>query len=336
MRTVFFSIGLCVSSFFYSCNSKDASTNYIEISGYAQGTTYRVVAHNPENKNLQKSIDSILITFDSVFNNYTPLSIISRINTNDSDVILNSQFRYFFEKSQYFYEITEGAFDITIAPLANAWKFGFHNDSIIPDQEKIDSLLQFIGMEKIQIQNNKIHKQKPQIQIIGNAIAQGYSTDIISEFLLSQNIQDFLVDVGGEMRVQGNNPNGVAWNIGINTPQEHSAHNEYNILIALKNKAIATSGNYRKFYIKDGKKYSHTIHPKTGFPVNNNLLSASIITDICIDADALATACMVMGLEKSIEIINANPQFQAIFMYEEKDSLHTYISPELEQYIVLK
>ncbi|MCK9561632.1 MAG: FAD:protein FMN transferase [Bacteroidales bacterium] len=336
MRFVYFTIILYISCFFYSCNIFNRTPSFIEVSGFIQGTTYRVVAEHKDNVNLQKSIDSIFASFDSVFNNYVPYSLISRVNNNDSTVVIHDDFLYLLEKSRYFYEITDGAFDITMAPLANAWGFGYKNDTVLPDKQTIDSLLQFVGMEKIRIENNKIYKQKPHVAIIGNAIAKGYSTDVIAEFLLSHAITNFLVDVGGEMRVYGNNPQGKMWNVGINTPLEGTAYDEYSVIVSLENKSIATSGNYRKFYMKDGEKYAHTIHPKTGYPVSHNLLSASIITDKCIDADALATACMVVGLEKAIEIIDAHPQFQAVFYYYQQDSLYTYISKDLEQYIVHK
>ncbi|MFW5851693.1 MAG: FAD:protein FMN transferase, partial [Bacteroidota bacterium] len=212
-------------------------------------------------------------------------------------------------------------------------RFGYANDSIMPSKDSITQIMKYVGMNLITFDSTHILKKDKRTQIISNAIAQGYTCDIIAEYFTSLGIKDFLIDVGGEMRVQGVNPRNKLWQIGIQTPQEGASSTDFMLIVSLNNKSIATSGNYRKYYIKNGKKYSHTINPKTGFPVMHNLLSASIVTEECIDADALATSCMVMGFKKSKEFLNSHPKYQGILIFEESDSLHTYITPGLLEQI---
>lgn len=314
-----------------SCSPKKTNnTEFIEISGYIKGTYYRVVAQNQDNIDLESKITQSFKEFDSIFNNYNPQSTISKINRNEPATMCNSFF-YFMQKSELFHILTEGAFDITVAPLANAWKFGFDNDTTPPSTQKIQELLAITGMDKIRYDDQGVYKQSPNIQIIGNAIAKGYSVDVIAELLLHNNISNFMVDIGGEIRVHGVNSKGTDWVIGINTPYEDSKYTDYSVSVSLHNMSIATSGNYRKFYVENEQRISHTIDPRTGYPTNNTLLSASVITDLCIDADALATACMVMGIEKSIAFFETYTQYNAILMYEHNDSLQVYITPGIAE-----
>jgi len=298
------------------------------ISGDTQGTYYRIVCTEALGVS-KNSIDSLLHEFDLEFSNYIPNSVISRVNNNEENLTLSNSFIYFFNKSKEFYMKTGGAFDITVAPLVNAWKFGFKNSEHIPSDSKVKELKKLVGTNTLSISNGYFYKLNPKTQIISNAIAQGYSVDIVSDFLEKHGIQNYLIDIGGEMNAKGVNAQGKLWTIGINTPKDGVEYADYMLTVQLNDKALATSGNYRKFYIENGKKYSHTIDPKTGYPVRHSLLSATIITDLCIDADALATACMVMGLERSKMFLNANPKFKGIFIYEENDSLQVWKSKGL-------
>ncbi len=316
------------SVFLFACNSanKNQSNNYVEVIGKTQGTHYRIV-HNSSNV-LKSDIDSLFSDFDEKFNNYIPNSIISRYNTNDSSLTeFPEQFKVFMDKSFEIYSLTNGAFDISCAPLVNAWKFGFKNDSLLPDSAKVDSIMNFIGMDKI-ANNSTYSKQDNRIQIISNAIAQGYSVDLVANLLESKGATSYLIDVGGELRTKGQNSKGKTWVIGINVPKENSAATDFAETIAVENKSVATSGNYRKFYTANGKKYSHTIDPITGYPVRHSLLSATIITSDCIYADALATACMVIGLDSAKALINSKPNCEALFIYSQGDSLLTWKSFE--------
>jgi thiamine biosynthesis lipoprotein len=315
--------------FVISCGNVSSSNEYITIQGTAQGTYYRIVLQtNNQTKRISNQIDSVLLCFDSLFNNYVSFSQISRINNNDSTVIVHPQFKYFWDKSLYIWNITNGAFDISIAPLVNAWKFGFKNDSLIPDSKKVAELLTLKGMNKMKIHNNRFFKENPRMQIISNAIAQGYSVDIVCRFLDSLQVHNYLVDIGGEMKAKGVNAKGGIWNIGITKPIQNvdslPVEQSYELSYRLANKALATSGNYRKFYVKDGVTYSHTINPETGYPIRHELLSATVIADECIDADAIATACMVMGLEKSKQFFSKYSQYRCILLYSLHDSIAVF------------
>lgn len=313
-------LGLIISS----CARKKT---FYETSGLAQGTYYRVVYE--DYKDRQADFDSILKQFDTTFSVYIPESMISRINNNDSTIYINNQFRYFYEKSKVIAEKTDNVFDITVAPLVNAWHFGTDTTkNHIPTKQEIDSIRQFVGMDKIYINGDKFIKKDPRVQIIGNAIAQGYSTDIIAMFLDSLGIENYLVDVGCEMRAKGHNKYGKTWTIGITRPEEGidtlPITQSYDIAVILDNKSLATSGNYRKYYYEEGQKYSHTVNPQTGQTIPSDLLSATVIANECIEADAIATACMAMGLKQSIEFFKKYPQYEALLIYTEHDSLTLY------------
>lgn len=330
-RIIFYISILCICS----CGNTTNSRDYISFEGAAQGTYYRIVLQsNNQTESIEFKIDSLLKSFDSLFNNYVPYSQISRINANDTSVIIHPQFAYFWEKSVHIWKLTDGAFDISIAPIVNAWKFGFKNDSLIPSTKKISELLLLKGMNTMSIQKNRFIKQNQNSQIISNAIAQGYSVDIICSFLDSLQVDNYLVDVGGEMKAKGVNARGEVWNIGITKPVQHvdtlPIEQSYMYTYKLKNSALATSGNYRKFYVKDGVTYSHTINPHTGYPVRHDLLSATVIADECIDADAVATACMVMGLEKSKQFFAQNPSYKCILLYSLHDSIAVYTNFDLK------
>lgn len=297
----------------WSCNTK----NLIEtkFAGEAQGTYYAVTYFSEDSTNLQPQIDSILKTIDLSVSLWTDSSILSRINRNDSTVSPDAYFLELFQESIAVSEKTNGAFDITVGPLVNAWGFGF-SDRLKLDKSKIDSLLPLIGFRNIKLVNNRIIKTDPHIEIDFNAIAQGYTVDIIGQFLVNRGIESFLIDVGGELLAKGTKPDKKEWVVGIEQPSESvDAERTLKATLSITNKAIATSGNYRKFFEENGIRYSHTIDPKTGFPVTHSLLSVTVVANKCSTADAYATAFMVMGLEKAKEFIGKNPGYEAYFIY---------------------
>lgn len=319
-------LGVIAVLFLCSCNGQ-TKKQYYEVTGLAQGTYYRVVYE--DTKMRKAEFDSLLSNFDTTFSVYIQESMISRINNNEPNITISKQFKYFIEKSQYVASITDSIFDITVAPLVNAWKFGPDTTQRpMPTQAQIDSIREFVGMDKIWLEGNHLKKSDSRVQIIGNAIAQGYSTDLIAQYLDSLGVENYLVDVGCEMRSKGVNAKGKVWTIGITRPEEgideKPVEQSYDIALELDNKSLATSGNYRKFYYEDGRKYSHTVNPKTGQTIPSDLLSATVIGKECIEVDGIATACMAMGIEKSKAFFNTHPEYDALLIYAEGDSLVTY------------
>lgn len=304
---------------------KRGMDNTIKISGAAQGTTYNITYLAGENANYRTSIDSILKKIDSSLSTYLPVSIISRINQNDSTVLVDELFTDVFSKSIEVSEKTGGVFDVTVAPVVNAWGFGFKKKEKVT-QGLIDSLLPFVGYKKIKLQGDKLIKESPQVMLDFNAIAQGYTVDVLAKFLERQGIDNYLVEVGGELRASGKKLNDSAWTVGLEQPNENPADESLKAVLKVQDQAMATSGNYRRFYVEDGKKFTHILNPFTGYPAKNNLLSASVIAKDCMTADAYATAFMVMGVEKSKAFLAAHKELQldVFFIYDEDGKLKTY------------
>lgn len=325
---------IAVTIIFFSCNNdKKISVKYIKNAGFAHGTTYHLTYKSDTNlinelEQQMHNVDKSLSTFDS-------LSTISLINKNDSTLVLDTMFIKVFNKAKQVYRITEGAFDMTVANLVNAWGFGFEKFAGV-DTNFIDSLLQYVGFDKINIIDQKIVKQNKYITLDASAIAKGYSVDIVSEYLESKGITDYLVEIGGEVRTKGLNAKGEKWRIGIDKPIDDSLaiNEQIQQIIQLSGKAIATSGDYRKFYYKNGIKYSHTVNPKTGFPVTHNLLGVSVIADNCMTADAFATGFMVLGVEKSMEIARNDTTIEVYLIYSDKnDSLQVIMTDGFKKYL---
>lgn len=318
-----------------SLNRYHFQGTYITITGFTQGTTYLVKYENKDRKNLQPEIDSLLAGFDLSLSTYIPESVISKVNFNDSNAVLDNHFVKVFNKAQEVYEKSGGAFDITIAPIVNAWGFGF-TEKADTDSAAIDSLLQFVGMEKVCIEHGKVAKKYPQIMLDVNAIAQGYSVDVVSDFLEKKGIKNYLVEIGGEVRAKGKNPSNKIWIIGIDKPVDNNIipGRVLQSKLRLKNSSLATSGNYRKFFEEDGQKYVHSINPETGYPVISNLLSVTVMAEDCMTADAWATAFMVMGMEKSIEHLSGQNELEAYLIYSDKKGNYlTYTTKNLKRFI---
>ena len=309
---------------FVGCNR--SINNTIKISGAAQGTSYNITYLAGQHSNYREAFDSIFKKIDSSLSTYLPASIVSGINRNDTAVIIDEYFSDVFNKSIEVSEKTNGVFDVTVAPIINVYGFGFTKKEKV-NKLLIDSLLKFIGYKKVRLEGKRLAKESPQVMLDFNAIAQGYTVDVLASFLESKHIENYLVEVGGELRAKGKKMNDSSWTVGIEQPNE-TLSGSLKASIQLKDKALATSGNYKKFYIEDGQKYTHIINPFTGYPAKNNLLSATVIAGNCITADAYATAFMVMGLEKSKEFLLKNKELnlEVFFIYDDNGVVKSYTS----------
>jgi FAD:protein FMN transferase len=310
--------------------------DYATITGFAQGSSYSMVFENSKNldpQDVNNRVGKILHAFDMSLSGYVDSSIVSRVNRNDT-VTCDSFFIGNFEISRKIWQLTGGAFDITVAPLVRAWGFGPDSHKNISDTKR-DSLLKLVGMEKVELRDRKVIKSDPRVSLDFNAIAQGYSVDVICRFFDGLGIQNYLVEIGGEVRARGEKA-GKPWRIGIDKPIDDNMipGSDLEAIVRLKDKALATSGNYRKFYIEKGIKYSHEIDPKTGNPARNSLLSATILANDCATADGIATACMVIGKDKTIEFLALHPEYEGYLIYsDDSGNFKTWTSKQLKKFI---
>jgi thiamine biosynthesis lipoprotein len=302
-----------------SCKKK--APEFESFGGFIQGTTYSMIYQKGgriKTGELKSEVEGILHKFDLSLSLYVDSSILCRINRNE-DVVPDSFFLEAFRKSAEISKLTKGAFDVTIGPLVRAWGFGPDSHKNFSEAKR-DSLLQLVGMDKVSLRDGRIIKADPRISLDFNAIAQGFSVDVISRYFDSRRIKSYLIEIGGEVRVKGDK-GGQFWKIGIDKPVDNNMlpGNDLEAVIKLKDRSLATSGNYRKFYVENGIKYSHTIDPKTGYPARNQLLSATILADECATADGIATACMVMGKEKSIQFLEQHPEYEGFLVFSDKN-----------------
>jgi thiamine biosynthesis lipoprotein len=314
----------------------DSAEDYIRFQGSALGTTYSITYRPPAgassdfssrvNRVTGQCLDRINHSF-SIYNNH---SLLSELNHNLSHRT-DSLFRIVFERAQEISMQTDGAFDISAAPFFNYWGFGSERrDSLKkwdPEETK-----QYTGMDKFYMEDTLLYKKDPRSQLNMNAIAKGFACDLVADGLARLGITDLLVEIGGEIVCKGFNPERKPWRIGIDSPVYGNVHpgESIEVVIYLTDKALATSGNYRNFYIENGKKYAHTIDPRTGEPVLHNLLSATVIAKDCMSADAFATAFMVMGLESSKTFLNKNPDVDAFLIYDENGVFKTYATNNIQ------
>lgn len=308
---------------------------YHSINGLVFGTIYNITYQY--DGDLKSEIEAELKRFDGSLSPFNDTSVISRINRNE-EIVTDSFFQTCFNRSMEISEETHGAFDITIAPLANAWGFGFKKGEF-PDSTRIDSLLQITDYKKIKLVDGRIVKEDPRIMLSCSAVAKGYSVDVVARLLEKKGIQNYMVDIGGEIVAKGKNSRNGLWRIGINKPIDDSlsVNQEIQTILELSDAGLATSGNYRNFYYKDGKKYAHTIDPRTGYPVQHSILSATVIAEDCMTADALATAFMVMGLEEASAFANAHPAIDAYFIYsDENGKFQTFFTDGMKKYMSAK
>lgn len=293
-----------------SCAQKE----YRQNTNFVFGTIYNITYQS--DRDLQQEIEAELMKVDGEFSMFNPQSTVARINSGDSTVERSEMFNEIYQLAQTVSKETDGAFDITVAPLVNAWGFGFKHEQL-PTPEQVDSLLQLRN------------------QMDFSAIAKGYGCDVVARLLESHGIHNYMVEIGGEVVVSGKNAKGDDWHIGITKPTEDSLNveGEMQTVLSITDHAMATSGNYRNFYYQGGRKYAHTIDPRTGYPVQHSLLSATVLAENCATADAYATSFMVLGVEGAKAVLARHPELMAYLIYtDEKGQLTTWASPSLSDY----
>lgn len=312
MKKIFFPLFFLLTALFLiSCNY----SKKIKIGGRALGTYYRITYIGEEKAAIQCGVDSLLDQINAQFSIFDPTTLVSRLNHGENPE-LSEQFQWLFEKSMEVSAHTNGAFDITIEPLVEAWGFG-KDRKISLDSLVIDSLKQLVGYQRVHIEGKYLVKENPAIKLNFNAIAKGYAVDQIAEYLFQMGYPNCLIDVGGEVVARGSN-RGKPWRVGVQVPTHHADDPiETNYVFTMQDKAIATSGNYRNYIEQDGKRFTHIVSPFTGGAEVSSLLSVSVIAPDCTTADAYATAFMVLGIEKSMEIIKHDTTLAGYFIYDD-------------------
>ena len=306
------------------------NTPFQKDEGMVFGTIYHITYQS--DTNYQKEIEAELQKVDNSLSPFNKTSIISRVNRNEK-VEVDEMFSEVFQLAEKISGDTDGAFDITVAPMVNAWGFGFKTGNP-PTRQTIDSLRAIVGFHTVSLQDGYVIKKNPKTMLDCSAIAKGYGTDVVARFLKKKGVQNFMVEIGGEIVVNGNSEKLQPWRIGINKPTDDSLNTSQAIqdVVSVSNIAMATSGNYRNFYYKNGKKYAHTIDPKTGYPVQHNILSATVFADDCATADAYATSFMVLGLDGAKKILEKHPELCAYLIFsDQKGSNQIWYSPSLQK-----
>ena len=307
---------------------------YVSIQGNIFGTIYHITYQS--DKDLQHDIEQALAEVDQSLSPFNPQSIITKVNNNE-DVLVDDKFVEVFNLAQKISQDTDGAFDITVAPLVNHWGFGFKTTNS-PDMHAIDSLISFVGYQKVTLgKDRRIRKNDSRLMLDCSAIAKGYGSDIVAKVLESHDVNNYMIEIGGEIVTKGVSEKRSPWRIGINRPTEDptNMNNEIEAILQITDLSMATSGNYRNFYYKDGKKYAHTIDPHTGLPVEHSLLSATVVAQRCAIADAYATAFMVLGLEKSKAILQRHSELMAYLIYADHEGKYQiWCSPKLREKII--
>ena len=307
------------------------ATPYQKNSGLIFGTTYNITYQHEDD--LHKAILAKLKEVDATLSMFNEKSVITRVNSNQHPE-LTPMFMEVFEEAQQISEETGGAFDITVGPLVNAWGFGFKHEQM-PDKQAVDSLMALVGYQKVKYDGKKIVKKDPRITLDCSAIAKGYGVDVVARLLDEEGIKNYLVEIGGEVITKGISEKRLPWKIGVTKPTDDPLvdGNELQTVLNVTDKAMATSGNYRNFYYKGKRKYAHTIDPKTGYPVQHNILSATVLTNRCMKADAYATAFMVMGLERAKKVLEKHPELMVYFIYDKNGQNAVWYSPSLKEKI---
>ena len=304
---------------------------YQKCAGTIFGTTYHITYQYDDD--LQPELEARMKEVDNALSMFNKESIISKVN-NNLPVELNQMFVEVFQQAQKISEDTNGAFDITVAPLVNAWGFGFKNEQL-PDKHAVDSLMAIVGYQKVKYDGKRVIKSDPRITLDCSAIAKGYGVDAVAQLLEEKGIDNYMVEIGGEVVTHGISEKRIPWKIGVTKPTDDPLQegNELQTVLNLTDKAMATSGNYRNFYYKGKRKYAHTIDPKTGYPVQHSILSATVLTNRCMRADAYATAFMVMGFEGAKKILERNPDLMAYLIYDDHGKMGVWYSPSLKDKI---
>ncbi|WP_430466703.1 FAD:protein FMN transferase [Winogradskyella ouciana] len=310
MKKIVFLILMALLSL--SCKQKP---ELIKLSGPVFGTTFNIQYHDEVDINYMQDIDSLFNVVNQSLSTYIPDSDISRLNRNEI-VEVDQHFIKVLKSSKTIYRETEGVFDPTIGNVVNAWNFGAETNKFLTDSTTIDSLMQFVGFNKVSLINDAINKPNS-TYLEFNAIAKGYGVDVVAEYLEEKQVANYLVEIGGEIRVKGRNIEKKSpWKVGLDEPRFDGEQSVYKA-ITLKDEAMATSGTYRKFKIdENGNRYAHIINTKTGYPTKTNVLSVSVIAQDCMTADAYATAFQAMGIDKVTEFLKTHPELKAFFIFE--------------------
>ena len=300
--------------------------------GQIFGTFYTIVYQ--ADRDYHDDIRAALLQVDSALSMFNQQSVISRINQSDGGAT-NQMFLDVYKKAIQVSQETDGAFDITVAPLVNAWGFGFKKGAM-PTPQQVDSIRQFVGWKKVSLKGTTIHKTDRRVMLDCSAIAKGYGVDVAANVLSDKGITNYMVEIGGEIITHGISPKRLPWKVGVIKPTDDSlaTGNEYQTILNVTDKAMATSGNYRNFYYKGGKRYAHTIDPKTGYPVQHSLLSATVLASDCATADAYATSFMVMGLQGAQRLLERHKELMAYLIYSDQNNeLKVWFSPTLKDKI---
>lgn len=328
--TIVATILLLSLAYFLQKHFSKEGREYRYKQGKVFGTFYHIIYESA--KSYDSEIDSLFVVFDRSLSTYNEQSVISKVNRNEP-VALNYYFMHLFEEATRLSAVTEGAFDITVSPLVDVWGFGSGKKLANVDSLLVDSLMQYVGMNKVRLESGKVVKTHPQIQLNVNAVAKGYGVDVVANYLEEQGIRNYLVEIGGEIRALGKNEKQRIWTTAINKPVDDSTQMNQELqdeVILMPSGAMATSGNYRNFYIKEGKKYAHTINPLTGYPVTHNLLSATVCAPTCLESDALATAFMVVGFDKGKALAD-KLRMSVYFIYTEGGENKVYMSESFKE-----
>ncbi len=302
---------------------------YQHDEGFVFGTVYHVTYQHDEN--LQQGIEAEMKKVDQALSTFNKTSDISLVNQNQQTKP-GRMFCQVFELAQKIAADTDGAFDITVAPMVNMWGFGFKQGKE-PSPHSLDSILALVGYRKVSLEHGKVRKEDPRIMLDCSAIAKGYGVDVVANYLKGKGVKNFIVEIGGEIVSSGLSEKRLPWKIGVTKPSDDSlqTNQELQTVLNVTDRAMATSGNYRNFYYKDGKKYAHTVDPQTGRPVQHSLLSSTVLANDCATADAYATAFMVMGIEKAKAVLERHPELMAYFIYsDEKGNYKVWSSPSMK------
>lgn len=320
---------------FISCEPRN-KVRLIENSGYAQGSTYQIKYLVDRNKNYGKEIEQILADIDNSMSTYQENSCISAVNKGGTWVEIDTMFIEVMQRSIEIAEETGGDFDPTVGPLVRIWGFGYDKIKEDVSAENIRDIKKLTGYAKVELEGNRLRIPEG-FTLDFNAIAQGYTVDVLARYLEAQGLTNYMVEVGGEVRARGKNDKGVIWRIGVDKPQsEIDSEERFQFILELENAGLATSGNYRKYWVDQttGIKYSHTIDPHTGSPALNRLLSASIIAPTTMDADAYATVCMVKGLENCKAFLATKAELEGYLVYTNQDGdWEVYFTDGFKKYL---
>jgi len=337
-KNILHTLTLFISIFAVQLYGKNQVPEPIRIEGKTMGTTYHITYFDKKGRDFKNSVDSLLLVVNKSINNYDTTSEVSRFNKSTEGLAFQLPYLYSpVKKAKEVFLASDGAFDPTVMPLVNAWGFG-PGKQINPDSAQIDSIKAFVGFHKIRLKPDSVLKLDPRVQLDFGGIGQGYGADVVTDFLKSKGITDLLVELGGEgMAVGKNLKTNRLWEIGILNPNSTYENQFFKAYVALHDKSFTTSGNYFNYREIDGKKYSHTIDPETGYPAQRSILSASVFADDCITADGWDTAFMVMGHEKAIELLKAHPELEVLLMYSTPDGrMETYMTPGITPFVKLE